>query len=225
MQNWSETLLSQYCDSPTITALIESINDAIDPTVDLANFYEKIWNIKTAVGYGLDVWGQIVGVSRYLDVNEYPTYMGFKEAFTIPTADTGIQPFNQAPMYNGPLINTVYSLSDPAYRALIMVKAAANICNLSAKVVNNLLRTIVGNAGVAYVQDTGDMQQRYVFEFNLTPVQFAIVTRSGVIPRSAGVQAYAIQYIPYTVFGFNEGQGQPFGSGTFFSQSEISNAI
>ena len=62
---WKKTILSQYDDSPTLLSMIESFNDAIDPTANITAFYENIWNVNTANGYGLDVWGQIVGVSRY----------------------------------------------------------------------------------------------------------------------------------------------------------------
>lgn len=79
MQNWNETLLSQYCDSPTITGMLQSFNDAVDPSQDIANFYTNIWNVATAVGNGLDIWGQIVGVSRYLQIPSTP-YLGFEEA-------------------------------------------------------------------------------------------------------------------------------------------------
>lgn len=223
MQNWSETLLSQYAASPTITALIESINDAIDPESDINAIYQNLFDISTAVGQGLDNWGQIVGVSRNLEVTQSPTYFGFQEAFTVPTETTGVQPFGQAPMYNGPLSTKVYTLSNNDYRQLILVKAAANISNLTAASVNYLLTTLFKDYGRAYVQDTGGMSQRFVFEFTPTAVQLAIITNSGVIPRSAGVLAKAIIYPAGTTFGFNEGLGAPFGSGTFFSSSGIQN--
>ena len=50
----SDTLLEQYASSPTIVGMINSMNLAIDPSVDIQNFYTNIWNIKTAVGYGLE---------------------------------------------------------------------------------------------------------------------------------------------------------------------------
>ena len=64
MQNWDQTLLSQYANSPIINALISSFNAAVDPTADLTNFQNYIWNVNSAVGGGLDIWGAIVGVSR-----------------------------------------------------------------------------------------------------------------------------------------------------------------
>lgn len=194
MLNWDRTLLSQYCDSPTIKGMLDSFNDAIDPSADIANFYDNIWNVATAVGNGLDIWGQIVGVSRYLQVAATP-YLGYEEAYTAPTAATGPQPFNQAPYYNGTVATTTFAMSDPQYRQLIMVKAAANISDLSVKSINALLRAEFGtNNGVdpygdAYVQDLLNMQFNYHLTFVPNAAQIAIITNSGVFPRPAGVLA------------------------------------
>ena len=58
------TVASQYGNSPTILSIIESMNAAIDPTVDINNFLINVWQISTAQGFGLDIWGRIVGISR-----------------------------------------------------------------------------------------------------------------------------------------------------------------
>lgn len=194
MLNWDETLLSQYCDSPTIKGLLESFNDAVDPTYDLAQFYNKIWNVMTAEGNGLDIWGVIVGCSRYLQVPATP-YLGYEEAYTLPTAATGPQPFEQAPYYNGATQTTTFALSDDQYRQLILVKAAANISDLSVKSINALLRAQFGTDngvdpyGPAYVQDLGGMEFNYHLDFVPNGAQIAIITNSGVFPRPAGVLA------------------------------------
>lgn len=194
MINWNQTLLSQYCDSPTITAMLESFNDAIDPSADIANFYSNIWNVSTAVGNGLNIWGEIVGVSRYLQIST-SNYLGFEEAYTAPTASTGAQPFQQAPFWEGTPATTTFALSDPQYRQLIMVKAAANISNLSIPSINALLRAEFGTNngsdpyGPAYVQDLGGMAFNYYLDFVPSAAQIAIVQNSGVFPRPAGVTA------------------------------------
>lgn len=64
MQDYTETLLSQYANSPTIKSLIASFDAAIDPQANIDAFLQYIWNVDTAVGNGLDIWGRIVGVSR-----------------------------------------------------------------------------------------------------------------------------------------------------------------
>jgi len=194
MIQWDKTLLSQYCDSPTIKGMLQAFNDAVDPTADLAAFYYNIWNVATAVGNGLDIWGQIVGVSRYLQVAATP-YLGFEEAYTAPTAATGPQPFNQDPFYNGVVSTNTFALSDTQYRQLIMVKAAANISDLSVPSINALLRAEFGvnngtdPYGPAYVQDLENMQFNYHLGFIPNGAQIAIINNSGVFPRPAGVKA------------------------------------
>ena len=108
MQNWDETLLSQYFDSPTIYGMLDSFNSAVDPSTDIANFYANIWNVNTAVGSGLDIWGAIVNVSRYLQIPGSPNYLGFDEAYLSGYATTGPQPFDQAPFYTSVASTTTY---------------------------------------------------------------------------------------------------------------------
>ena len=192
MINWDETLLSQYVDSPTLVGLLQSFNDAVDPTIDIANFYSNIWNIATAVGNGLDIWGQIVGVSRYLQVSA-SNYLGFEEAYTAPTASTGPQPFGQAPFGSGTALTTTFALADAQYRRLILVKAAANISNLSIPSINALLQAEFNTSdginpyGSAYVINSGSMSFQYHLTFVPSAVQIAIINNSGVFPRPAGV--------------------------------------
>lgn len=64
MRNVSQTIISQYGSSPTILALIQKFSACIDPSADIDNFYTWIFNVETAQGFGLDIWGRIVGVSR-----------------------------------------------------------------------------------------------------------------------------------------------------------------
>jgi hypothetical protein len=63
-----QTIASQYANSPTILALINNFNTYIDPRADLDNFYNIVWNVDTAEGFGLDIWGRIVGLptGRYI---------------------------------------------------------------------------------------------------------------------------------------------------------------
>ena len=68
MDNWRETILSQYDNSERLLALIESMNAAIAPTADIAAFYESVFDPETAFGWGLDVWGRIVAIPRTLEV-------------------------------------------------------------------------------------------------------------------------------------------------------------
>lgn len=68
MQNVEKTIISQYANSPIICALIERMNEWIDPRADIEQFYNMVFNVATAQGYGLDVWGRIVGIGRHFDI-------------------------------------------------------------------------------------------------------------------------------------------------------------
>jgi hypothetical protein len=212
--NWRQTVISQYANSPTLLQLIENLNAYLDQTQNLDTFFDLIWNVDTAVGYGLDCWGRIVGVNRILHVAS-GDYFGFKEAAP------GAEPFGVAPFYSGAPLTSNYSLSDAAYRLLIMAKAAANITNGAIPAINQILLNLFPNRGNCYVAEgsptvsyfgfaestTADsfnvasfysggsfsrMIMQYVFEFQLTPVELAIVQNSGVLPRPAGVQATVV---------------------------------
>lgn len=68
MKNVEQTIISQYGNSATITKLIQNMNDYIRVNADIDGFYETVWNVETAAGFGLDIWGRIVGLptGRYI---------------------------------------------------------------------------------------------------------------------------------------------------------------
>lgn len=220
MQNVEQTILSQYANSPTLCALIQNMNQYIDPQADLDAFYDMVWNVETAKWFGLDIWGRIVNVSRMLRIPGAVTYFGFNEAYTKATAATGPQPWGQAPFYAGDLVTQTYQLADNAYRTLIYTKALSNISDCTAPSINQLLQNLFAGRGRCYVTDTGKMEMRLTFEFALLPFEIAILTQSGAIPRPAGVYVRVMQVDLATTFGFAEGSGQPFNQGVFFNPSQ-----
>src|SRR6185312_11532505 len=141
MQNFRDTILSQYANSPVLGQLIEDFNEWIDPSADFDAFYNVVWNVQTAVGFGLDIWGRIVNVPRQITIVDLPVYLGFKEA--LPSS----YPFGQEPFYAGHATSSVYALSDDAYRVLIMTKALANISSFTAPSVNRLLQYLFAGRG------------------------------------------------------------------------------
>jgi hypothetical protein len=152
VKNWSQTLISRFAWRPILVALITSFDAAIDPSANIAAFLQYIWNVRTAVGYGLQVWGKIVGVSN-----------------VISTPSGSI------------------TLDDADFQTLILVKAAANIGNVTIPTLNRLISAIFAGSGLVYVQDNLNMTLTYVFLFNPTATQLAIIQYSGALPRPAGV--------------------------------------
>lgn len=182
--DYRKTVISQYANSPTLVQLIENASAYIDPAANIDAFFDMMWNIDTAQGYGLDVWGRILGVERTLQV---PTagvrYFGFKQAVGLYITGFGLGRF-----YGGSKnINSNYTMTDDQYRQVLLAKAAANISDGSARGINQILLALFPGRGNAYIQDNGDMTMTYVFDFALTPVEVATIAQSGVLPRPTGV--------------------------------------
>lgn len=212
------TIISQYGNSAIITQLVRDMDEHIDPRADIDAFFNFVWNVDTAQGFGLDIWGRIVNISRELTLPADPLYFGFNEA--VP----GAYPFDEQPFYPGAEAATqTYMMADDAYRRLIMVKALANISATDAPSLNRLLQNLFEGRGRCYVNDLGDMTMQYAFEFALTSFEFAIMTQSGALPRPAGVFAHLIQG-PFPYFGFAS-DSAPFGQGIFIQQGATSAAI
>lgn len=176
------TVISQYANSPILTALIEDMAQFCDPTADFESFLDLIWNVDSAQGYGLDVWGRIVGISRTLNIPNSDIYFGFNEA-----ADPDYEPFDSAPFFSGQPTTSNFDLSDTAYRTLIFAKALTNITDGSIPAVNQMLLNLFPSRGNCFVRDNLDMTMTFVFEFSLSDVELAIVQTSGALPKPVGV--------------------------------------
>ena len=72
--DYKEFVLSQYANSPRFMALLNGFVESIGTDVDVDKFYEKIFNILTAEGYGLDIWGKILDISRNITLDDGKIY-------------------------------------------------------------------------------------------------------------------------------------------------------
>lgn len=183
-------IISQYKNSPTIDSLMLSISAAFDQTENFSNLYDNIWNVLTAFGYGLDVWGRIVGVIRTIFIPAGISYLGFEEAGSSWTG------FGQGGFYSGGILTQNFVLDDTDFRRLILAKAASNISNGSIPAVNAILLALFPNRGSCYVVDNLNMSVTYTFNFALTPPELAIVSQLNVLPTSAAVSVTIQQNIP-----------------------------
>jgi hypothetical protein len=217
MQTPEVTILSQYANSPTLNQIIEAFNQAEDPAVNFQSFYDNIWNLDTASGYGLDVWGRIVNVPRTVTIPNTPLSFGFYDGVFGDFA-----PFGQAPFVNGEGSTSNFELTDSVYLQLILLKAYANITGISCQTLNVMLSTFFGPQGRAYANDYGEMVMGFTFEFYLSAADVSIFVQSGAIPRPTGVQAYVYQLPPGATFGFAEAgptNSAPFGQFPILSAS------
>lgn len=201
-----ETIQSQYGASPRIRAVIEAFAAAIDPNGDINKFYEDIFDLDTAVGVGLDIWGVIVGVNRVLEIATDEPFGYFGSL---------LQPFNEGHFYGGTSgLTNNYRLTDNAFRKLIYFKAMENIMNTDADEINNLFAFLFDGKG-AYVIEVGTMTIRYVFEFDLEPFEISIMNSYGIFARSAGVgfEFYIVDMAE--TFGFDGSGMTGFDQGGF----------
>lgn len=182
----AQTIISQYANSPVICALITSFAEMIDPTAKIEAFFDLVFDLNTAQGHGLDVWGRIVGVSRVLNLPVAGEYLGFSQA-------SDAEPFGQAPFFNRQTLTTNFALSDTAFRRLIFAKALANISDGSIPSINRILALLFGQYGNCYVTDGRNMTMTYTFGDTLAPVDLAIVSQSGILPKPVGVTSAIVQ--------------------------------
>lgn len=176
------TLLNEYADSDELVQMIGEFNAAVDPTENFDSYYDWIFNVLTAQGYGLDIWGSIVGAPRTLPVTGttgQPTF-GFNESGNDWVG------FGQAPFTQGAALGNNVTLTDLQYRPLVLAKAATNIWDGSIPKLNAILLALFQGRGTPYVRDGLNMGLTYVFSEVLTNLDLAVIN-SGVLPQPAGV--------------------------------------
>ena len=178
---------SQYSASKKILALAAAFQARIDPHVDVELFYEKMFDIYTAEGVGLDNWGLILQMPR-----------------TISDADTG---------QSVTLTDEYYRLL-LLYKA--MANISASTAKAQNELLAALVNTgIAGFPRAAYVLEVDTMVIRWVFEDFLNPMQLLVFKAAGTLARGGGVgwELYAVD--PARVFGFDGGDWQPFNQAPF----------
>lgn len=213
---WGNPVIqSQYSASPTIKALAQAYWQDVAPYEDLTLFYQSIFDLDTATGVGLDIWGRVVGIGRDLTVDENVEYFGFY--------GTGAQPFGQGgtgTFYLTKATTDYYSLTDVAYRKMIYWKAMANISDAAAATLNRLMQALLDISLPVYVLETGVMTIRVVMETSLSAFYTSIIRNYGLMAKGAAVGLEWL-VVPTPVFGFDGTGLQPFGQAPFFHNNII----
>lgn len=199
-----ETIISQYANSPHIKGIIEQFGQEIDPTSDIAQFFLKVFDPRTAEGFGLDIWGDIVGIGREIEVDT-------EEFFGL--YGQNLQNFDNAPyFYEG--ATKIFRLADEAYRELIFLKAFANISDATMPSIKYVLNSLIPNGAIAITAE--HMKLRVVFlSYEVQPYTMAIFKQYGLMNLGAGVgwEYYIID--PAETFGFAGSDMQNFDNGIF----------
>ena len=112
------------------------------------------------------------------------------------------------------------SLSTDQYRAVILARLRLIKMRATVPEINSLLQFLFGKYGKAYVVDNHNMSMTYHFDFNLTPLQVAVLQNVTLLPRPAGVEI-SIVAMGDDVFGFNGSNALPFDQARFASYLHI----
>lgn len=209
--------MRQYASSPRIKQL-NSYHTEYFSAEWADEFYDVVWNVDTAQGFGLDIWGRIVGLEggRRATINT-TNYLGFKTE----SVSQSWKQFGGGTFYDGGEFGGSFELLDDAFRAVILAKAFSNISDMTTPSLNRMLQGIFHGRGRCYVRDVGGMEIQYVFDFQLTPWERWIF-QSSAVPGPGGVLV-SIMVMPGDLFGFNEaGIGsQTFNNGTLLSSGDL----
>jgi len=203
--------MKQYT-GPVITRLRKNFARYF-ATEDAFNaWYDIAYNVSTARGIWLDMWGRIVGQTRFLKMTVEQENFGFEEG--------ELYPFDEGTFFESEGATYNYRLDDESYRLLIKMKAFANLNMPTVPNLNMMLMTLFGDRGRVYVVDLGDMEIRIVFAFPLKAYEIAILN-SGIVPHPGGVHVN-LQYLTGDLyFGFKGSEFQPFNVAPYFNEENI----
>ncbi|AKM48185.1 DUF2612 domain-containing protein [Edwardsiella sp. EA181011] len=209
---WKETILTQYSASKSLLSIIDTFNQAVSLDDFTDEFINRVWDLTTCESFGLDMWGKIVGVSRYIKASIDSDSFGFSEADD--GSDGYPSPFNDQPFYAGLQETETVRLSDNAYRTLILCKAFSNISIATIPDVNRFLTMLFKGRGRCYCINYKEMTMGITLEFHLEPFEISILQNYEVTPIPSGVLLRINQIVP-PYFGFTE-EAYPFNDGTFY---------
>ena len=213
--SWEDTILRQYSGATNIINMIDTFSQAtsIDDFTD--DFISDVWDVLTCGTFGLDMWGKIVNVSRYVVSDTSGGYFGFQGDDVSSANDTFPHPLNTKPFYSGSGTTTNYRLGDDAYRTLVLAKAFSNISISTIPEFNKFLTMLFKNRGTAYVVNNRDMTIGVVVNFTLFAYEKTLLQNYDVLPIPSGVLLYTTQSLT-GYFGFADGS-EPFDQGVFLS--------
>ena len=206
------TVQSQYAASPRILALAAQYWQLLDPTPSADLMISKMIDPSTAEGYGLDVWGRIVGIKRAL-VPVGGDYLAFAPPANVTNPDGNSwdnAPFNP--------VNASGYASDAIYRVYVYVKAMLNIGNGSLADLNRYFSLLFPDSGIKIIH-SGTMIIRVLdFSARLTAADILALRTLDWVPLGVGWQLW--QGEP-DCFGFAGSELQPFDQAPFLSESAL----
>lgn len=191
-------LLTQYSASPTIFQLLKDFRDNIDPQADIELFLQKMVDIDTAEGVGLDVLGNIVNIGRTIEI----------ETGTVTLADSDYRRLLKYKM--------LANITDASMATLNkMLGLLFEDITISAH--NILIPAMNGDEHY----NSYPMHVIFSLEGNLSELDAALFAAGGTLCLGAGVGWELAAVNPQEVFGFAGSGLQPFNQGIFVPEGNI----
>lgn len=180
MENWQSTLIRQYFNSPRINRILDNFNANVDCSEFFDQFIDNIWDVRTATGYGLDVWGRIVGVGRNLSIPGCGICAGLQAAETL-------------------------SLNDNDFRQLILGAAGSNLWDGTTAGAEKVIDNLLPEGGWSVIDDHHDKTMTVMLGGDSVPAYAQSAIMSDIVcvrPAGVGLNGLII-VVGSKLFAFN----------------------
>ena len=179
-------MISQYANSPKFVALVDGLRAMFNNAKLISDWYNIVYNIKTAKGFGLDIWGKILNQGRSF-------------VYVDPDSGTETEYYLQGELT---VDGATFSANEveEIYRKVLFMKTISLITNATDKSLNELIQYYF-NGRRCYVIQYDTMKLRYVFEVPVSNLEKSIFT-SGLLPKPTGVGATFVYLPKNSYFGF-----------------------
>lgn len=179
-----EQIQAQYRDT-NIKELISGIIEIKRKYIYMAikSLLNDNLSISTAKGVGLDLWGNLLHLSRYIPSDKGDNYAYFNFNSKNFKTNGGLIFYNA----NRPNYGT---LDDLYYRQLLLIVYQGYFLNSSIPTLNQFTLESLADYGSVYVRDSTDMSyQVYLFNSQIPKWLNFMMSNYDILPRPAGVGA------------------------------------
>jgi len=200
-----KALLWQYNDAENLQKLLELKNEWYikNQTEFWSNWYNDVFNLKTANAFGLSVWAIILDIPITVQVGpsapDKPTW-GYGEF------NKNFENGNFSRSRGGAL-----SLTVEQSRTVLRLRYFQITSRGTVPEINRFLKLLFKDLGPIYVRDNLDMTMTYVFGFQPSSQLLFVLERYDILPRPAGVAVDSvvelIQYWGFEPFRENFDNG------------------
>lgn len=197
---YEDLITSEHVDKPKYMAMMDATCQPLADLIAQYNSFVSAYEINGAAGNQLDVIGQWVGVSRYLDSPLTGVYFAF---------DTDLVGFDEG-VWMGPYdpATGLVRLPDDYYRALILARILNNRWDGSLSQAYAISDLTFGAIGAAiYIVDHGDLSITFgVVGLNPPDALVKAMLTSGkfdVKPAGVRIRQYEYESAPGPAFSFD----------------------